>query len=259
MRKNILLKVFVLCLLFLAVFPASRAFASEAATLMEKGNEYYQNKDYNNAIDMYQKIIEMGYESAPLYYNLGNAYYREGKLGYSILYYEKALKLAPGDDDAQHNLAIANSKTIDKIDTLPQFFLFQWWESFLALFNLTGWTCLAYAFYIILLISIGLYFFLKKPKLQRYSFFTGFTSIILLAIAIIIVVVKYNREVNIKNGIIVESVVNAKLSPDSTASDAFIIHEGLKVSEEDRVDNWIQIKLQDGKEGWIPQEAIKRI
>ena len=106
-------------------------YASEAENLVKMGNEFYQEKLYNKAIDVYQQVIHLGYEGTSLYYNLGNAYYRSGKLGLSILYYEKALKLSPGDDEVIHNIAIANAKTLDKIDTLPKFFIFQWWEGFL--------------------------------------------------------------------------------------------------------------------------------
>jgi tetratricopeptide (TPR) repeat protein len=235
------------------------SFASEAEDLIKKGNEFYQEKQYNKAIDVYQQVIHLGYEGTSLYYNLGNAYYRSGKLGFSILYYEKALKLSPGDDDVIHNITIANTKTLDKIDTLPKFFIFQWWEGFLALFSLTGWIHTTYLFYLFLLGSICLYFFSKKPSLQRYSFFSGLISVLLLILAAIPLIINLNRELNIKSGIIVEPSATVKLAPDQTSSDAFIVHEGLKVRELDQVENWIKIKLQDGKEGWIPQSEIGTI
>ena len=83
----------------------------DADDLVKKGNEFYQDKQYDKAIDTYQQVIHLGYEGTSLYYNLANSYYRDGKIGLSILYYEKALKLSPGDDDVIHNLTIANTKT----------------------------------------------------------------------------------------------------------------------------------------------------
>ena len=234
-------------------------YASEAENLVKMGNEFYQEKQYNKAIDVYQQVIHLGYEGTSLYYNLGNAYYRSGKLGLSILYYEKALKLSPGDDEVIHNIAIANAKTLDKIDTLPKFFIFQWWEGFLSLFSLTGWMHTTYYFYLFLLGAICLYFFAKKPSLQRYSFFSGLILLLLLILAAIPLIINLNRELNVKSGIIVESSATVKLAPDQTSSDAFIVHEGLKVRELDQVENWIKIKLQDGKEGWIPQSEIGTI
>ncbi len=244
--------------LFLFAFNTA-AFGSQAEDLMKQGNNFYQQKKYEQAIETYRKIIKMGYQGVPLYYNLGNAYYREGKIGYAILYYEKAHRLAPGDNDVNHNLAIANTKTIDKINTLPAFFLFQWWESLLAVFSLTGWTWLAYAFYILLLASIGFYFFAKKSGLQRFSFMAGITSLILLIITASLLIINLNRTLHVKHAIIVEPTATVKLSPDPSGNDAFIIHEGLKVIEENHVDNWVEIKLQDGKVGWLPDKDLRTI
>ena len=261
-KRNNFIKIKAVNIIFFLIaiiIFSNAAFASEADDLMNAGNSYYQQKQYEKAIDTYQKVIQMGYEGVSLFYNLGDAYYREGKIGYAILYFEKAHRLAPGDNDVNHNLVIANTKTVDKINTMPQFFLFQWWESLLAFFTLTGWVYLAYIFYIALLASIGFYFFAKRPRFQRYSFFTGLTSLVLLVITASLLIIKLNRELNIKNAIIVESSAAVKLSPDPTSNDAFIIHEGLKVREEDHVDNWVKIRLQDGKEGWLPKEDVRTI
>ncbi len=172
---------------------------------------------------------------------------------------KELLKLSPGDDDIQHNLALANTKTIDQIESLPRFFIFQWWESILAFFNLSGWTYTAYIFYMLILISFGIYFFTKKPQIQRYSFFSGLISASILLIVMVLLIVKLNREVNIKNGIIIEPSVTAKVSPDKDSNDAFVIHEGLKVRLEDNIGNWYKIRLQDGKIGWTNKQDIKVI
>jgi len=256
--KKLVRSFFFLFLISIIFFP-NITFGSEVNDLMKAGNDYYQRKQYEKAIDAYQKVMQMGYEGVSLYYNLGDAYYREGKIGYAILYFEKAHRLAPGDNDVNHNLAIANTKTVDKINTMPQFFLFQWWESLLAVFSLTGWVYLAYIFYIILLLSIGFYFFAKKPGFQRYSFFTGLASLVLLVITASLLIIKLNRELNVKSAIIVETSVTVKQAPDPTSNDAFVIHEGLKVREEDHVDNWVKIRLQDGKEGWMQQADLRTI
>jgi tetratricopeptide (TPR) repeat protein len=237
----------------------SSSFANQADEMMKQANNYYQLKQYDKAISIYQQIIHEGYVGTALYYNLGNAYYRENKIGLAILYYQKALQLSPGDNDVQHNLAIANTKTVDKIETLPPFFLFQWWESLLAFFSVNGWTYLAYIFYILFLSAIGFYFFAKKPKMQRYSFFGGLASVVLLIISISLLIINLNRQLNIKNAIVIVPAVTVKLSPDNSSNDAFIIHEGLKVREEDHVDNWVKIQLQDGKEGWLPEDKIATI
>ncbi|HKI79154.1 MAG TPA: tetratricopeptide repeat protein [Ignavibacteriaceae bacterium] len=246
-------------LIFLLILSSVSLFASNVDELMKLGNEHYQKKDYQKAIDSYQQLVDEGYKGASLFYNLGNAYFKNDKLGYAILNYEKALKFSPGDEDIQHNLAIANSKAIDKIDTLPKFFLFQWWESLLAIFTITGWTYLSYFLFLLILIAAGIYFLVRRPGIQRMSFFGGLIILLFFILSVTILVVKLNREESIKRGIIVSSAISVKVSPDQNSNDAFVIHEGLKVQLEDKVDNWVKIKLHDGKVGWLPESDVGEI
>ena len=245
--------------LFFLFIVIQSGFANQVEDLMKKGNDYYQNKDYGKAIESYQKLVDDGYEGLSLFYNLGNSYYRTDKIGLAIVNYERALKISPGDEDVQYNLAIANAKTIDNIETLPKFFLFQWWESTLTLFSVKGWTYIAYGFYFLILILIGVYFFTKRPGVQRYSFFGGLVVVVFFILSAILLTVNLNRELNIKQGVVVQQAVSVKLSPDSKSNDAFVIHEGLKVQIEDKVDNWIKIRLHDGKVGWLPATDVANI
>ena len=245
--------------IILLIIFASATLLAQPETFMQEGNHYYQEQQYDKAIQSYEKVLNEGYESAELYYNLGNAYYRKGNLGYAILNYERALRLSPGDEDIRHNLALVNSRTIDRINTLPDFFLFQWWESFLALLTFSGWVYLSYVFYILLLLLLIFYFFTHRPDYQRLAFFSGIAVLFLLVISISISVIKYNREFNIKNGVVVQQSATAKLSPDPDSKDAFVIHEGLKVRVEDKVDNYYRIRLKDGKLGWLPQNDLRMI
>jgi tetratricopeptide (TPR) repeat protein len=249
-----LLKKILLFVLFVSTF-----LAAQPDTYLQQGNHYYQKQQFAQAIESYDKVLNEGYESSGLYYNLGNAYYRQGKLGYAILNYERALKLSPGDEDIQHNLALAYSRTIDRINTLPDFFIFQWWESFLALFTFSSWVYLSYFLYVLLLAVIVFYFFTRRPDYQRIAFFTGLGILFLLIVTVSVSAIKYNREFNIKNGVVVEQSATAKLSPDPDSKDAFVIHEGLKVKLEDKVDNYYKIRLKDGKLGWLPDNDVKMI
>lgn len=249
-----LVKILVFSFLIINVISAS-----QIDDLMKQGNAAYQNGNYQNAISDYEKLVHDGYEGVSLYYNLGNAYYKDGKLGYSILYYEKALKLSPNDDDIQHNLAIANAKTIDRINTLPKFFIFQWWESLLSFFSVKGWTYFTYSLFILILVAAGIYFFIKNPLIQRYSFFGGLAILVLFILSVVMLTINVNRQLNVKNGIIIAQAVSAKLSPDAKSNDAFVIHEGLKVIMEDKVDDWVKVRLNDGKIGWLPQNDIAQI
>lgn len=232
---------------------------ADVNSIMQKGNEFYKSNQYQLAIDEYNKLIKQGFEGESVYYNLGNAHYRLGKVGYAILYYEKALKLSPTDEDIKHNLMMAKLNLKDKVDTLPPFFIFNIWEGLLAAFTISGWTIIVYIVFILLLISVIAYFFSRTATQQRISFFTVGGVLVIFLLTVILLTVKMNKEFNIKNGIIVESAVTVKSSPDNTSRDEFVVHEGLKVSLEDRVDDWIKIRLEDGKIGWILEKNLGQI
>lgn len=233
--------------------------ASEIDDIMNKAGQYYRDNNYTAAISEYEKLLSEGYEGASLYYNLGNAYYRMGKLGYAILYYEKAYRISPNDEDIRHNLALANSRTIDKIDALPEFFIFEWWESFLALFTLKTWILLSIIFYFLMLFALAGYFLVGHIIPQRITFFSGTAVIIFLLITISVVAIKLNREEKRLEAVIVENSVVVKLAPNEKGKVGFIVHEGLKILIEDEIDNWNRVRLADGKVGWVDKTQLRII
>jgi tetratricopeptide (TPR) repeat protein len=251
MRKIYLLSFLLLCI--------NISFASSQEELIVKSNQFYQSGNYAQAVQLYQQVLTDGYESPTLYYNLGNSYYRLGKIGFAILNYERAQRLAPNDDDIAHNLALANSRIVDKIDNIPPFLLLRWWESLLAFFTISGWTYTAYFFYILVLLSIALFFFTKSPFRQKLSLYSAAGFIFLLIITATLLAIRMNRELNYKNGVVIEQAVTVKLSPDDKSTDAFVLHEGIKVRLEDKVNDWVRIRLKDGKVGWLPEKDLRTI
>lgn len=233
--------------------------AQDVGELMKQANDYYRDGEFDKAIIIYDSLVNAGYQGTSLYYNLANSYYRVGKLGFAILNYERALKLSPSDDDVKHNLAFANLSTVDRIQPLPTFFLFDWWESILASLTINGWTYLTYFIFILLLISIVFYFFAKTIFQQKLILFSGLGILVVLLISLSLLIVKIYREETVIGGVVVEQSITVKTSPDQGSTDAFVIHEGLKVNLEDKIDNWVKIKLADGKVGWVENEAVEKI
>ena len=249
------MKKYLINIFYLLIFLSSLA-KTDSNSIMQTANEYYKNNRYQLAIEEYNKLLLDGFEGTSLYYNLGNAHYRLGKVGYAILYYEKALKLSPNDEDVMHNLALAKLNLKDKVDTLPPFFIFNLWEGILAAFSVTGWTIIVYIIFILVLIVFVVYFFSRSVTEQRISFFTGIGLTVILLLTISLLIVKMNKEFNTKDGVIIETSVIVKSSPDYSSKDSFQIHEGLKVRIEDNVDDWVKIRLDDGKIGWITEKSL---
>jgi tetratricopeptide (TPR) repeat protein len=241
------------------IFLTAFAQSENVDELLQHAGNYYRNGEFDNAINIYEELVKEGYEGVSLYFNLGNSYYRIGKIGYAILNYERALKLSPSDEDVKHNLAFANLSTVDRIQPLPEFFLFEWWESILALLSVNGWTYIAFFFYLLLLFLIVTYFFAITVSQQKLILFSGLITLIMLLLSVSLLIVKINKEQTVIGGVIIEQSITVKTSPDPKSNDAFVIHEGLKVNLEDQLDEWVKIRLADGKVGWIENNLVERI
>ena len=186
-------KLSFVIVLIIFLIQTSNVFGQDFSERFNKANEYYRSAEYDNAIEEYEKLINEGFLGSNLYYNLGNSYYRIGKIGYALLNYERALKYSPSDEDIKHNLAFANLSTIDRIQPLPEFFIFEVWESVLASFSLNGWTYLAFLVYILLLLLIGFYFFARSLFQQKLALISSFIVFILFLFSVSLLFVKIAR------------------------------------------------------------------
>ena len=241
---------------FLCILLSSLGLSQSLQKELGQANQLYKSGNYKEAITKYETVLRQGYHGASLFYNLGNAYYRSGKFGAAILYFEKAYQISPDDEDIQHNLAIANSKIVDKVDVVPKFFLFFWWEGMQNLFHPSGWKTFMFVVYLLLIITIGIFFTAKNSSTKKYSFFTGASILFIFSLSVVLFLTKQHQAENYHYGIVLEQTVNVKSSPDEKSSDAFILHEGIKVKVEDKLEGWNKIRLSDGKIGWLISATI---
>lgn len=249
-----------LSVILLVLFSMKFTYAApEEESLMQKANSFYQQGSYDKAIEVYHKILDDGYSSKELYYNLGNSYFKSGMIGYAILNYEKAQKVSPNDEDVAYNLRIANARTVDKIEAMPKIFLVRWWEGLLNFFSVNGWTVITYIIYLAILAITGWYFFARSQTVQKWLLISGLAFAVMLIFSIIILFARYNYDNGKEYAVVTQSAVTVKLSPDDHSGDAFIVHEGIKVSLEDKVDQWVKVRLADGKVGWLPQGDMQKI
>lgn len=263
MKMNIMInklnRLMLIAIVFISLFLAQITTAQTPDELMNKASVEYQNENYAGAIEYYKNVLKQGFESGVLYYNLGNAYFKNGQLGYAIFSFEKALKLEPNDEDINYNLRIANSRTMDKIEEVPSIFILNWWNGLVTIFSLNTLAIFVLLFYLVLLTSILFYLYTRSGFVQKLTFFSGSISLSVFILFIVLFVARYNREATTNYGILFQKVYSVKTSPDQKASDAFIIHEGIKFTIEDHVNNWTKIRLNDGKIGWIEDYSFGRI
>jgi hypothetical protein len=219
----------------------------------DQANQAYRTGNYQKCIQIYQSILSQGYESAELYYNLGNAYYKINNIPAAILQYERAGRLAPSDPDIEHNLALANLRITDKIDAIPDLFFISWWRDFIDLRNADQWAWIAVASLWVTVLVMALLLTSLLPVRVR----TTFSALVLAGILFSVVsftgmVSRSRAEKNHHYAIIFSPTVTVKSAPDEDSTNLFVLHEGIKLEVLDRVSQWSKIKLADGKIGWIP-------
>lgn len=238
----------------------SGALAAEAVeTIISEGNGHYMNREYDLAAKRYQDVIAQGFESGELYYNLGNAYFKQGKLAEAILYFEKALLLKPGDEDIRQNLALANSRIIDKIDSIPDFFLKKWIQGIQGLLSPDQWAILSFVLFIFALVGFSLFSISKRIVIRKSAFSAGVILLIVFVVCLLLMSGRIRKIQQHDSAIIMESSVNARSSPDEQSTNVFVLHGGTKVELMDSVLNWQEIRLANGNKGWVPEEVLREI
>ncbi len=242
--------------IFILVISLS-AFAQDS--LLEKANQQYTAGEYEQAISSYQEILNGNMESAEVYFNLGNAYYKTGKFTLSIINYERAKLLAPNDEDIQFNLELANQHVVDAIDELPKVFFIRWWHNIANKFSADGWAKISVVSFLIVLILAGLFFFSRSVSIKRISFWVGILIVAISIFSFNFAARQKKQMTDHRFAIITQPSVTVKSSPSETGTDLFLIHEGLKVEIKDSLGSWIEIRLADGNQGWLQANSLEKI
>lgn len=248
--KTPLLIFFILSILGLEVN------AQKPEDLLSKANELYNNSAYDSAVVMYKKVIDKGYSSSTLYYNLGNTYYKLRDYPMAIFYYEKSLKLDPNNEDTKHNLEIANAFISDKIETVPDLFIKAWWNNLSNIFTANTWAVISLIVLAILLSCIFLYLIARTRILKKSMFFSCIFLILITISIFSITIKKYNYIKSNNNGIIIAPTITVKSSPSTSSVDLFVLHEGSKIKILDNTGDWEKIKIANGSIGWLPSSSI---
>lgn len=223
---------------------------------LNEANMAYAAENYEQAKELYLKIINQDYIAADLYYNLGNTYYKLNQIPNAILYYEKAAKLAPNDPDIAYNLKIASMKTIDKIEAIPPLFFVKYWQSLVSKYNSSTWAIIVICLFAITLFSILGIFYLKTKHFKRILLYTSLLFALFTITTVIISTQQYNKEKTHNTAIVFTPSINIKSSPNINGNDLFVLHEGTKLFIEKELNNWCQIRLANGNKGWIQKKNI---
>ena len=225
--------------------------SASANPLLQKAEKAYDSKKYKDAIESYEKLIKEGYTSYQLYFNLGNAYYRNNDLGKAIYYYELARKVEPNDEDVRINLGIASAKTIDKIDSKENFFITAVKTNLLSSFTTRTWAWLT----ILSLAGACILFFLFISSnvliIKRISFLLSCLLLISFVTTYFLGYSAVKARYENKFAIILSKEIRIMNEPTAMAKMKFALHEGTKIRVVENNGDWLLIKLDNGNEGWV--------
>ena len=241
--------------LILLLISTSHLYSQENPTdLFQKANRYYDTGNFKSAIKSYQQLLDRGINDAIIYYNLGNAYFRDKQLGKAILYYRKAQKLSPRDNDIATNLNYSRLFVLDKIKSYPNVSSV-FTNKILNWGTVNEFTFLAFLLYLGSA-SLGIITFFKREKILKkaLAIFVAFFLILLLFTAI-----KISRDSQWQEAVVTTSSVNVYSGPGKEFTLQFTGHEGLEVKIEQNKDDWYLVSFPNGARGWLPQASLDKI
>jgi tetratricopeptide (TPR) repeat protein len=233
---------YIFTILFVSLF-ALEAVAQETNTeKFNKGVTFFTSGNYKEALQAWTEIYLTGYRSADLDYNMGNAYFKLKDIPDAILFYERAYLLNPADEDINYNLQIARTLIVDRFQEIPVLFLVRWYN-FVSLFlSSNTWAKISIISFILSLLLLSLYIYTSVYRQKVLGFWFAVSFFILSGSSLITI-----------------PQVSGKSSPDTSGTDLFILHEGTKVSIDDEVGEWLEIRLSDGNKGWVPVNSLNII
>ena len=252
-------KTLMLTLLLMSPI-ASSAAENYPDSLWNAANEAYAQERWEDAVNDYTAIAEASMESAPLWCNLGSAWYKSGNLGKAILCYERALKLDPSYEDARYNLELLNAMKLDRLESVPELILATWMKNLGRTLDSDSWAVCFLVFLVLTLAMVLLFILGSSATSRRAGFFTGVVCLLLAVASLSFSLWQKNEYMKADKAIIMKPVSSVKSSPSGdSAKDLFVLHEGTKVQVLDNVGGWSNIELSDGRQGWLPSSDIEII
>lgn len=225
----------------------------------EAGNDLYNKGQYEQAIDAYSTVLSAKKQSAELYYNIGNCYYKLNKVAPAIYNYEKALVLSPNNLEVLNNLRFAQKRTVDEIKVIPKVGFGKLVRDFTAIYNYDTWAWIAVGFSAFFLLGFLGYYFSAASLLKRVFFVAMFVLLIFLIVSVAAAIFEKSHALNERPAIVFADRTEVKSEAQSKSSKVIDLHEGTKVYVKKVLGRWKKIQLTDGTVGWIDSEAIREV
>jgi tetratricopeptide (TPR) repeat protein len=251
---------FKILIIIFILFPAKHLSAQDTPKeKFGKAADLYSGGKYKDALDEWMSVYNSGVRSASLDYNIANANFKLNNIPGSILFYERALLLKPADEDLSYNLQIARTLVVDKFNEIPELFFIRWYNFISLTLQTNTWAKISLVSFFIFLIALSLYIYSKKYSYKVIGFWLALFLLLISISSVSFSIRNKNLVYFNPKAIIFSPLVNGKSSPDNSGTDLFVLHEGTKVTVEDEVGGWYEIRLSDGNKGWVPANSLEKI
>lgn len=248
-----------LYIFLLLILSAQMGAAQDLSQLKVQADSAFAAEEYKRAAELYSTIAKEN-PSEEICYNLGCTYYRLDNMAQSVLWFERASLLDPSDEDIHFNLEMARSKTIDKITPRHEMFFVTVYRSVVNMLSIKGWTWLAMSLFALCLACFAIYFFSSRLTLRKVAFFATILLFVMVILSNVFALQQRDYAVNRTSAIILSPAITVKSTPSESGNDLFVLHEGTKVVIQDNsIKGWCEVRVADGKVGWITRKSIECI
>jgi tetratricopeptide (TPR) repeat protein len=239
------------------LFFSSGILAQDVSTLLKRASVNYEQKEYEQALNDYKEIQDLGLYSSDLYYNMANCYYKLRQNAEAVLYYEKALKINPADEDVLFNLKLVQLQLVDKLAEVPQAFYQKWAEGIKNMLAIDQWAKLGLVFLFTFCVFFILFLFSKIYHLKKRSFAISMSALLVSLFSLSLAY--YSHRTVKTEAVLMQANAYIKSAPSTQSEDLFILHEGTKVQILEIFNDWTKIRLSDGMIGWLESQAVEEI
>lgn len=254
MKRTVIIAVLTLCV-------TAQIHSQESRdSIVSAADSAYIQGDFITAASLYERIIANGGVNATVYMNLGNCRYHQDEIAKAIICYERAYLLDPSDEDVKFNLELARTKTVDKVTPKNRMFPVVWFESVRSCLDVRHWTVTVIVMFALTFLALGLLLFSRKYYVRNISLGFALFFFVFSILSFIFASTQMGSISDRDTAIVMIPSVTVKSTPIESGTDLFTIHEGRKVEIIDAgMKEWVEIRLEDGNTGWLPQSAIEII
>jgi len=262
LRTNVLYhpatKAFLTLLTIL--IPLSPVSPETASTrLFNRANQLYEEGKYEEAIAEYERIVDTGIENGYVYYNLGNAYFKNEQLGRAILSFERAKRLLPRDEDITANLEFVKLLTVDKTETPQPGWIAQLIIGLHNLFSLLEVTVVVWILYLVLCSAAIALILARSQMIRSAAVHTGGVALVLILLTGSSLFFKIQAAESTQRAVVMAQNVDARSGPGDEYTKMFTLHEGTEVKIRQSREGWHLISIPGGTGGWIEAQTVERI